>query len=214
MKTLHSLTTAGVILFLCSGSAQALDLSKLYVNGDIGAMFQQDAKWTQNGGSSQNITFNPGIRGDVGVGYNINDSWAAELETGVLWNSIDQVDAVKLTTTHETFDIYTIPVMANIIYKVPLKCSLTPYVGVGVGGATSIASYTRPGLDSSDADFNYAYQAMAGVKYALTKHISLGVGYKFLGTSGQSWYLNQITDHVKTRDVYTHSVGASFTWNF
>ncbi len=131
---------------------------------------------------------------------------------------MDKVGGVSLSSLpypfNASFDTYTVPLLANIIYKVPLTGSLSPYVGVGVGGAASIAAYSVGGNNVSDYNFVLAYQAEAGLKYAFTKNASLGIAYEFFGTSNPRWYFSQIPDHVKEGGFYTHSITISFTWNF
>jgi opacity protein-like surface antigen len=93
-------------------------------------------------------------------------------------------------------------------------------VGLGVGGAASILSYNNSGYNLSDCSFTFAYQAEAGLKYALTKNASINIGYEFLGMTDPSWQFNQTigvttTDYqFKEKGFYTHSLSVSFTWNF
>jgi opacity protein-like surface antigen len=192
----------------------------LYANLDAGVMFQQSTTLYQSTSTPKEATFNPGFRGDIALGYNINKSLAVELDSGVLWNSIDKVGGVSLSSIpypfNASFDTYTVPLLANIIYKVPLKGSLSPYVGVGVGGAATIASYTVGGNNVGDYNFVVAYQAEAGLKYNLTKNVSLGIGYEFFGMANPRWYFNSnlVSNHIKEDGFYTHSILVSFTWNF
>jgi opacity protein-like surface antigen len=198
----------------------------LYANVDFGGMFQQNTTLFQSTGTPKTTTFSPGIRGDIALGYNINKSLAVEFDTGVLWNSMDKVGGISLSSANQSADIYTIPVLANIIYKVPLKDSWHPYVGVGVGGAAAIISYsigassggplpisTTP-TTLGDYNFVFAYQAEVGLEYELSKNASIGIAYEFFGTSDPRWYFSQIPSHLKEGGYYTHSFTVSFTWNF
>jgi len=162
-------------------------------------------------------TFNLGIRGDIVLGYNINQSWAVEFETGVLWNSMDEVGGVSLSSIGQSFDTYTGPFLANVVYKVPLKGRLYPYVGIGVGGAAAIASFNTGGFTPTtlgDYTFVFACQGEAGLEYKLTKSVSVDVAYKFLGTTNPKWYFSEIPDRIEEDGFYTHAIVVSFTWNF
>jgi opacity protein-like surface antigen len=183
----------------------------LYLNADAGGAFQQEVTLIQNG-SSASVTFNPGIRADIDLGYNLNDSWAVELESGFMWNSMDKYNGVSLSSYSQSIDIYSVPVLANIIYKVPTKTSWAPYFGVGAGGVVGMFDLNSRGIDYSDTDFIFAYQAEAGLDYALSKNASIGIAYKFLGTLNQRYCLSGSND--KLDGVYIHAVVAKFTWTF
>ena len=191
-----------------------LSATNLYLNADVGSALQQNAQFHQSGFPPQYASFNPGIRADIDLGYKLDDTWAVEFETGVNWNSIDKIGGVSLHSINRSFGIYTIPLLANVIYKLPRDGSLTPYVGMGVGGVCSIAAFSDATSDFSDPCFTFAYQAEAGLKYALTKNISIGVAYKYFNAMDQSWLFNRTAGHVGFDVVHTHVIVASFTWTF
>ena len=182
---------------------------------DIGPSFVQDATinsttkvFSQTFHASRTVEFQTGIRGDIAVGYNINGAWAMELESGAIWNAIGSEQ-----------ELYQIPILLNVLYKIPLKNSWTPYFGVGAGVVVSkidfltvptaaAATYVR----TSDTDQTFAYQAMAGIKYAVSDRAQIDLGYKFFGTLDQSWAGNGTT--LTSNGIYTHAVLASFTWKF
>jgi opacity protein-like surface antigen len=215
MKTIICpIVMIGAALMMSAASACAADWTdNLYLNADAGAAFQQNASLVQNG-VAQNATFNPGLRADITLGYDINDSWAAELETGIIWNSIDQVGGISLGSIDQSVDIYSVPILANIVFKVPTKTPWSPYLGVGAGGVVSTFSFESAGTSYSDTGLTFAYQAKAGLDYALSKNASIGIAYKFLGTFNPRWFLSDAGDHVKLDGVYIHAVVASFTWKF
>jgi opacity protein-like surface antigen len=201
----------------------------LYSRVDFGGVFQQSTtldKTTSSGVgpsifSSGTTTFNFGFRGDVALGYNINKSLAAEFDTGLLWNSADKIGVTTLGSANQSFVTYTIPILVNIIYKIPMKGPWSSYVGLGVGGAATILVYNNSiGSDMVDNNFVFAYQAEAGLSYKLSENASVGVAYDFLGTTDPSWNLSQpigLTStffHIKEKGFYTHSISLSFTWDF
>lgn len=213
-----------------TGGSQFFLTRGLYAAIDFGGTYQQDTTLdesqvtsTSSTNTSSTATFNTGIRADFELGYNINNSWAAEFDTGLVWNSMDKVNGVALSSlsypNNASLDTYTVPFLAQILYKVPLKGSWSPYVGIGVGGATTILSYTQAGYSMGDYSFVFAYQAEAGLRYAFSKNASVGIDYKFLGTTDPSWQFNQFigaqTDfHFKEKGFYTHSLAVSLTWTF
>ena len=200
----------------------------LYTRVNVGGVFQQNTtlNTTRSSGVPPSIstngtaTFNFGFRGDVVLGYNINKSFAAEFDTGLLWNSADKVLGNSLSSQKVSFDTYTIPVLANFIYRIPMKGPWSSYVGIGVGGAATILVYNPGGSDLTDYNFVFAYQAEAGLKYKLSQNASVGVAYDFLGTTDPSWNVSQTIGapttfiHFKEKGFYTHSITLSFTWDF
>ncbi len=190
----------------------------LYANVDLGGVYQQaDTTLYQSTGMALHTTFNLGIRGDMALGYNVNQSWAVEFETGVLWNSMNKVGGVSLSSIGQSFDTYTVPFLAKVIYKVPLKGPFYPYVGIGAGGAATIASFDTGGFTPTtlgDYDFVFACQAETGLEYKLTKSMSVDVAYKFFATSNPRWYFSEIPDRITEDGFFTHAVVFSFAWNF
>jgi opacity protein-like surface antigen len=203
----------------------------LYTHLDFGGSYQQSTTLNQslvntttNVTSSGSAKFNLGVRADVVVGYNINPSWAAEFDTGVIWNSLDSIAGVSLNQPYplnQSFDTYTVPLLVNIVYKVPLKGDLIPYVAAGAGGAASILSYHRAHSGFMDSAFVFTYQAEVGLKYQLFPDASLGIAYEFLGTTDPSWHsvltagaALPTTYHFKESGFYSHSLTISLTWSF
>ena len=73
---------------------------------------------------------------------------------------------------------------------------LTPYVGLGVGleyltthTDLTFASGAHPG-NVGDEDLDFAAQALGGLDYAITKHISVFTEYKFIDVLGSSFTSN------------------------
>jgi opacity protein-like surface antigen len=210
-----------------TGDSQFFLTRNLYARVDFGGLYQQDATLDKTTSSSVpppittsgTATFNLGFRGDAGLGYNLNKSWAAEFDTGLLWNSMDKVGTNSLSSIGQSADTYTIPFLVNVIYQIPIKGPWSSHVGIGAGGAATRLSYNNSGNNLSDTAFTFAYQAEVGVKYALTKNASFDVGYEFLGMTDPSWRatanVGGPTDYqFKEKGFYTHSLVVSFTWTF
>ena len=217
MKTYtHPMKLVGAVLLVSVATMHAADWDRLYLNADAGATFQQNAHLAQVGYPTLNTSFKPGARGDLAVGYNLNKSCAVELESGFMWNSVAAFDGRSVASLTQAVDIYSVPIMANFIYKFVNTSGWTPYVGVGAGVNVGILQLNYPGFTFSDTDLTFAYQCEAGLRYSLTKNASFGLAYKFYGTTDQVYYLRifDFTDHSTFSNVYIHGVFASFTWNF
>jgi opacity protein-like surface antigen len=208
-----------------TGSTESSPEQSLYTDVNVGGAYQQNATVettvTPSGGpptmTSQNTTFNLGVRGDVALGYNISDSWAAEFNTGLIWNSAGNSQPYPYNAS---IDTYTVPILVNAVYRIPFKGPWSSYLGVGGGGAVSILSYNASSYNLGSYNFAFAYQAKAGLEYRLTDKASIDLAYEFLGTTDPSWSFSQTvggttTDYsVKEKGFFTHSVVISFTWTF
>jgi opacity protein-like surface antigen len=203
------------LVFTASTGLRAQDWPhNFYYSFDAGGIWQQDATLRQTTSSSKSATFNLGVRGDLIAGYNFNEAWAAEIELGFIWSSIDKVGGTELSSIHQSVDIYSVPVLANLIYKLPPIRGWTPYVGVGAGASVNTLDFGNSGTSHSDSCLTPAIQAQAGVKYAFSKHASVGVAYKFLGTLNQRYNLNAIGDRITIDGEFLHGIFANLTWTY
>lgn len=214
----YLLTATGVALLVSATPIHAADdwTQRLYVNADAGGIFQQDGDFHQTGAPTFSTTFNPGLRTDIALGYNLTKSFAVELEPGFMWNSVDTLDGYGLGPG-DSIDLYSIPVLANLVYKFETHNAWTPYVGVGVGANIGIFDGSLHGSSFQDTDVAFAYQAEAGLKYSFTDHVAVGLAYKFYGTTDQNYDLQtavNYTDHASFSGVYIHGIFANVTWNF
>ncbi|WP_341808270.1 P44/Msp2 family outer membrane protein [Wolbachia endosymbiont (group E) of Neria commutata] len=94
--------------------------------------------------------------------------------------AFDGSDSGKATGTNEGFK--TIAAMVNAYYHVDLgneSIPVTPYVGAGVG----VAKVNFAGADH----WKPAYQAKAGISYAVTSEIKVYGGYRYFGLYGNEF---------------------------
>jgi opacity protein-like surface antigen len=85
----------------------------------------------------------------------------------------------KLDYDHSTWSV-----LANAWYDFNIDSALKPYVGGGIGWAETRLKGTYKGSFAVNPNFDFskdgfAWQAGAGVNYALTPNIDLGVGYRY-----------------------------------
>jgi OOP family OmpA-OmpF porin len=193
---------------LSEESCQCCATGGFYLDGNVGVSFLP--KLNVLGGEA--ISFNTGVRVDVAIGYHLS-SWAAlEFNTGVIWNSVDKIGGVPLSSFGGSMEVYQIPFMGNLVLS-PSGCGRwRPYVGGGVGGVCSFVDFQSPLGNIADNDFAFGYQAFVGVNYSISSSVEIGVGYRFLQTHNHGWEENDVTLH--TEGTTSHSVIASFRWKF
>ncbi len=222
MKKSRVLTAVGAstVLAASAGHAQCTNsFSRFYVDAGLGAAFQQDAGIRNSPfGNSGNVQFDAGPRGDLHFGYYLTRSFAAEFQTGVIWNTISNFQTPngdnKPATLGYSADLYEVPFLANLVYR-PLHGAIQPYIGVGCGGAAGdfVASNVplfEPHFNA--VDFTFAYQAELGINFAVSRSMKLGVAYELLGTTDHNWSDNGYS--LKIDGTLTHAVVASFIWEF
>lgn len=143
--------------------------------------------------ASAQISSRAGVRFTGAVGYKFNDWFALEFESGVLYNEIHEVilDDPKPTKDNESGnsvvvgeddihdpDQFQVPVMLNAFFFIPTGTRFRPYIGGGVGGMfhwvdAQISDPHNGGKTVDDFnleidDFDFAYQAFAGLRYVVT----------------------------------------------
>jgi opacity protein-like surface antigen len=224
MNNSHKMTTVGATLLLAAASGHAQLADKFYLDLDGGGAFQGTVSIKNNTGfnispPSGDIRFNTGYRAGLDAGFNLSKSFAVELDASIIQNTINTVGQFQLSTYGARAKLDQIPLLMNVIYRFPLKCPFKPYVGVGIGGVESIFDSSNIPFSGSGAtpsynatDYTFAYQAEAGFKYSLGKHMEIGAAYKFVGTTEHTWNDNNIT--LQTDGTMTQSIEATFTWRF
>jgi opacity protein-like surface antigen len=164
----------------------------LYMKADAGLNYIQDATIS---GQSGKAKFDPGFRIGIAGGYNLNSWSAIELETGFLRNGIKDSGNAWFGA---------VPVLANAVFRYENDSKFVPYAGIGVGGAYTMVE----GSGDSHTDFVFAWQAMVGVRYELSKSAAFDLGYKMFSTADQTY------NGTKVSDFYSHMIGLGFIWKF
>lgn len=210
-KVVGSIAIAALVVF----SLRAQDIAKgPFIGVDGGAILQQKADFRTSAGPSQIATFNPGVRGDLDLGYNFCQSFAVAFEPGFMWDRIHDLGGNPLSKYDQSIDLYSVPLLANFIFRVPTHCSLVPYLGIGGGGNVSVFDFYDKGSQFNETDIEPAAQGELGLEYNVTPNLSLGLAYKFMATLSQRYFVHDIDDHVTIDGVYIHGVFATFSLNF
>ena len=178
-----------------------------YLNGDAGISILQNIVFR-----GEVAQINIGPRFDVSAGYNLTQCFAVEVQSGVAYNTWSKIDGKSLAPFGESLDIWSVPVMANGIYKHSFNDHWQAYGGLGAGVLISTLDESVPGSSSHSTDCEFAYQAMFGIKYIFNNHLECGLGYDFLGSLDHHW--NPNNRGVTTTPTYMHSVLVSLTLRF
>lgn len=196
----------------------------LYLRAGVGPSFYQDGKLTEFGGGPYGqgpnapVKYETGAAANVAVGWAFNRFVSADFETGFQGTRIDYVPGYF---QYNHSDVYDIPFLANAILSFPIPHTIvTPYIGAGVGGANTYFDARGFGDSSqtvyrTENDVEWAWQAMAGLRFRLAPNVSLGLGYRYFTTADTTYgYPPSPNFNVGFDGVRTHSVLFTFDWKF
>ena len=189
-------------------TASDSDLRRFTFEVNPGVVWMQDVSYREPGVSGS-FRVDPGPSLEMALGYNLNQSLLIELQ-GSLFLFTGSSRHFNQFEDYVSDDIYQVPIMARLIYKVPLHSRFHPFIGLGVGGVyTSVdEDLGFYGTRSVGSDFTFGYQACAGVRYQINRLIALGIAYDFTGT------LEHNFGSLHIGQTQTHNVAVSLSLQF
>jgi opacity protein-like surface antigen len=215
-----------IALALCFGAnvAQAQTYSNFpegagpYFRVGVGPSFFENGQITDFGGpTSGRVEYRSGFATDAAVGYAFNKYVATDFELGAVGAEINNVPGYSSRNSY----LFNFPFLANVTLSYPIPRSIvTPYIGVGVGGANSVfdTDHFSDGsttVTGSENDTVFAWQAFAGLRFQLNSRMSLGIGYKYFATGNPTFsYPPSPNFDVGFQGVRTHSILFTFQMNF
>jgi len=212
-------------LISARADSSGADSRGLYFRGGIGPEIahKTDVKEFFGPSSGIQVKYDAGLRISAAGGYLFCRYFSAEVESGILYNSIKSITGSPSTDA----GVANVPLLANAVFHIPLESNFVPYCGFGFGGSTSVltidhatikdGSGINRSLDGDDSDFVWAGQAFAGFRYEFNDRMGVGFGYKFLATGEPSWDVFSFTagsGQLRFDNARTHSFLAEFTLKF
>ena len=167
-----------------------------YAAAAFGGNFLLDAKIKDTDGIK--FKFKNGLGLNIGVGYQLCETLAVEVRSGLLWNEIKGFNETGMNEniTGGDGDVYQIPLMASLIYSIPIseKLSIGLKAGVGIQWTDFNASnieVSSPGVPSSFGSYDHtstAFRWEVGFQLAnqIAHNVRIGGGVLFSGTSSVS----------------------------
>lgn len=236
MVLLQRLVIAGGIAFLAA-AAHAADMPRLpppieppiekpvpvlrdifltgwYLRGDVGYRWDRASRVTSVTGT--NLTdSNFGKDYTVGGGAGFRSRW---FRTDL---TVDYATGFNYTGTFlapgdTTAKIQSTTVLLNGYADLGTWYRLTPYVGVGAGGANvHLSGLTSPGFNgpTSSTRWNFAWAAMAGVGWTVARNMVIDFGYRYL-SAGDVKSESGTTGNVTFKNVYAHELRLGLRWSF
>jgi hypothetical protein len=142
--------------------------------------------------SAENFTFNPGFRFDVEFGYNIYDWLGVSLQTGIVYNGLNQYN-VTLTSGqsyHNSADgeLVQVPVQLDAILRWPGTMAFKPFIGGGIGAIWQQLDVNNYYFGANDVQGNYCrsafqfgFNGQVGANYTVTPGVDFYGVFKLLG---------------------------------
>jgi len=134
------------------------------------------------------------------IGYGFERNWRVEFEAGYRDNDADiffdgkEEEEFNGNLTEWSF-------MANVIYDVPLSERIDLNIGIGAGA--DFADFEDNRGFSGD-DWNFAYQGIVGLTYAISNRLDLTLTYRYLNVDAPT-FSNAIESYA-FEDVEKHTV--------
>ncbi len=191
----------------------------LPAGADLGWTTEFDTGWGALGAIG--YAFGGGFRAEAEVAYRSNGIKTHDGVT-VAGINIDNQDAGVLitgspqlgATVGQIVDdgegrISSLSVMGNLFYDFGLGNSrFMPYVGAGAGMARVDTVYRPSGIGVvDDSNWEFAFQLMAGVSYAVSDNVQLYAGYRYLHADSPRNQVDLLPAVLQT-DYQVHSVEA------
>lgn len=228
-RTIHGILLAvtGCALGVVGTLSAQAQSTGFYVRGDLGGNLTPDVKLNDFFGpvaKGTEVKMDPGLRAGVAGGYQFCQWFSAEAQVGFYGNRIDSITGA--TEVHDA-NFANVPFLVNVRLQYPNSSRFTPYIGAGAGFSESILDVGRitipeangtVSLHGNATDTVFAYQAFAGLRYALNDRMGLSLEYHYFGADSPSWTADFAqgtgSDSLSFGHVQSHAISLAFDFEF
>ena len=187
-------------------SSSAGDQEGFYLGADAGLALIQDLTLKDTDGAK--MSFNPGARLDLSLGYHFTNGISYGFGAGFIYNSVDRIAGISLGDVGASADFYQFPLLVDLKYTHTIYGPIKGFIGGSMGAVIGRFSGSSPGGDVNHTDYTFAYQGMTGIKYEFNDRMDLGLTYKFLGTTDHSF-----GSGIKSGGTMAHCIMVCFQMN-
>ncbi|MCK5746995.1 MAG: OmpA family protein, partial [Oricola sp.] len=224
---------AAVSVVAFAPAAQAYE--GLYGAIGAGLSYMQDDRDINNESGSGPFVFDTGVDYDPGIGvyaaigYDYQGPLRGEIEFSYRANDIVDIDMdgpgfSGIPEGSISGDTTSLAIMFNALYDFESFGAVTPYIGAGIGVANidhDISGSVSPGLPTDPLSFDYAssewglaYQAIAGLGFALAEGLDLDISYRYFSTKKDTYsgVISGVASEFEAA-YNTHTLFAGLRWS-
>ena len=210
---------AGACLAIAAAmSATSARAQTFYLGGEAGWNVLEDQTDKAPGFAPLHKRFDSGFAAGARAGYEWGP-WRFEEEYAYRSNDLTglRIGAAKAAGVTGSRQAHAL--MTNVLYDINLGnlgWPVTPHVGAGIGAVDVIdrARATGVGTVSHGEDWEFGYQAIAGLRYAVTPNIALDLDYRYLATTDLSLRVPTAPAIKYTSGYNNHTLMASLVYRF
>jgi hypothetical protein len=181
------------------GSIQSQLTARRVYNGNNMQAYPTASGMSQNfpyndpsGVSGENFTFQPGFRFDTEFGYNIYDWLGVSLQTGIIYNAINQYNVTFGDGESYHFsangDLVQVPIQLDGILRWPGSTAFKPFIGGGIGAIwqqLDVNNYYAGPIDVQAnycrSAFQFGFNGQVGANYTVAPGVDFYGVFKLLG---------------------------------
>jgi opacity protein-like surface antigen len=193
------------------------------LRSNVGVAFQQSQSGRfGNRNRYQSVTFQPGIRFDVEPFYNVTDWFSVGVESAFIYNQIHSIQisndiAYSGDSSFGNGALYQVPILANVRFQFPSEGPFRGFCGGGVGGVWDYSTVSLSDSNSTNYQWNYAFQLVAGFSYNVAPGLDLETSFKTLCTPnpvGQANTSGSISGDGQVNAAYSYAAEVGLVWRF
>lgn len=217
-RVTHILLTSVLLTLFGSAPASADDFLKGQPYFSLSGMVAgADGATIDSAAGTANPAFNfPDPRLQTKIGFGVvgafgwltDTNWRMEIEFGHRQLALDQIDSPAGATLDG--DLFITTGFVNVLHDFRSESFITPYVGLGVGGAyqeldVGAIGGAPPDFGVRDT-FSLVYQAMVGLNFEVGDNMDIFTGYRFMG----AWEPDYEAFAVDRLDIHHFEMGVKF----
>ncbi len=205
----------GVAALVAGAQAQAQNgPGSFYIGGEGGWTSLENQKATAVG-LSGTVHADDGFNVGGRAGY-MWGPWRFEEEVNYRRNGLSSLSAGGLSTPMSGH-LSSTAIMTNVLYDFSLNSPFSPHLGAGIGAVNIDASGSIPagGVSVTGSDWEFGYQAIAGVRYNINPSLAFDLDYRYFATTDATLKASGagLSTPIKT-GYSTHNLVASLSFIF